>query len=598
MIVADSIAFIRHDLNMFGAGVLCFLVVILAVAFYKPRWVFLPMLTCLVTGVIMIGWLGLVDWPVTVVSSNFISLLLIITLSLTIHLIVRYQELHADNPGASQYDLVRETVRTKARACFYTAITTMVAFGSLLFSGIRPVIDFGWMMAIGIALAFMLAFTLFPATLMFLQPGVPAARRNITAAITHFITRLIKRYRNSIPVAFAIVVILGIMGINMLSVENRFIDYFKESTEIYRGMELIDRTLGGTTPLDVIIDAPAEAEAEPDPDEEESTDDPFMDEPFMDDIFSAEEDDAGITGTSYWFNSYRLGEVAAIHDYLDGLPETGKVLSIITSIRILESLNKGKPIDNFFLAILYKKLPEDIKETLFTPYMSENGNQLRFGIRVFESDPSLQREELIRKIRHHLTDELGLEDTQVHVSGMLVLYNNMLQSLFRSQILTLGAVFLAIMLMFIVSFHSLKMAAIAIIPNIVAAVQVLGLMGWLGISLDIMTITIAAIVIGIAVDNTIHYVHRFTSEFRKDADYWATVERCHDSIGRAMYYTTVTIMLGFTILALSSFVPTIYFGLLTGFSMVVALLADLTLLPLLLVMFKPLGEGRQSVTAI
>jgi predicted RND superfamily exporter protein len=595
MIVADSIAFIRHDLNTFGVGVLCFLVIILAVAFHKPRWVFLPMMTCLVTGVVMIGWLGLVDWPVTVVSSNFISLLLIITLSLTIHLIVRYRELHADNPGASQYDLVRETVRTKALPCFYTAITTMVAFASLLFSGIRPVIDFGWMMAIGIALAFILAFTLFPATLMFLQPGVPAARRDITAAITHFFARLIKRYRKSIPVAFAIVVVLSIMGINMLSVENRFIDYFKESTEIYRGMELIDRTLGGTTPLDVIIDAPAEAE--PDPDEEEFPDDPFMDAPFMDDIFSPEEDDAGITGSSYWFNSYHLGEVAAIHDYLDGLPETGKVLSIITATRILETFNKGKPIDDFFLAILYKKLPEDTRKALFTPYMSEDGNQLRFGIRVFESDPSLQREELLRKIRHHLTAEMGLEDTQVHVSGMLVLYNNMLQSLFRSQILTLGVVFLAIMLMFIVSFHSLKMAAIAIIPNMVAAVQVLGLMGWLGISLDIMTITIAAIVIGIAVDNTIHYVHRFTSEFRKDANYWATVERCHDSIGRAMYYTTVTIMLGFTILALSSFVPTIYFGLLTGFSMVVALLADLTLLPLLLVMFKPLGAGRQSVTA-
>jgi uncharacterized protein len=587
MIVADSIDFIRHDLKMFGAGVLCFLVIILAVAFRKPRWVFLPMMICLITGVIMIGWLGLLNWPVTVVSSNFISLLLIITLSLTIHLIVRYRELHADNPYLSQYELVRDTVRTKALACFYTAITTIVAFGSLLFSGIRPVIDFGWMMAIGIALAFILAFTLFPATLMFLQPGVPAAKRDITAAITHFFARLIKHYPRAIPVAFAIVVVWSILGINMLSVENRFIDYFKESTEIYRGMELIDRTLGGTTPLDVIIDAPPKAEAEP-------LDEEFADAPFMDDIFSLEEDDAGITGTSYWFNSNHLGEVAAIHDYLDSLPETGKVLSIITAIRMLESLNEGKPIDDFFLAILYKKIPQDIREILFKPYMCEDGNQLRFAIRVFESDPSLQREDLIQRIRHYLTDEIGLEDSQVHVSGMLVLYNNMLQSLFRSQILTLGVVFLAIMLMFIVSFRSLKMAAIAIIPNMVAAIQVLGLMGWLGISLDIMTITIAAIVIGIAVDDTIHYVHRFTIEFRKDADYWATVERCHGSIGRAMYYTTVTIMLGFTILALSSFVPTIYFGLLTGFSMLVALLADLTLLPLLLVMFKPLGTGNTA----
>ena len=589
MIVADSIDFIRHDLTTFGFGVLCFLVIILAMAFRKPRWVLLPMMTCLVTGLIMVGYLGLADWPVTVVSSNFISLLLIITLSLTIHLIVRYRELHADSPAASQYDLVRETVRTKVSSCFYTAITTMVAFGSLLFSGIRPVIDFGWMMALGIALAFVLAFTLFPASLMFLKPGLPAARRDMTAAITHFFARLIRRYNRATLVVFIVIVVLSIAGITRLGVENRFIDYFKESTEIYQGMALIDRTLGGTTPLDVIIDAPPEPAAEEEEEEEE-----FADEPFMDELFPPTDEEAGITGTSFWFNSYGLGEAGAIHDYLDSLPETGKVLSVVTATRMLESLNEGKPIDDFFLSILYKKLPDDIKESMLAPYMSEDGNQLRFGIRVFESDPSLKREELIRKIRRHLVDETGLAEEQVHVSGMLVLYNNMLQSLFHSQILTLGVVFIAIMLMFIVSFRSLGMAVIAIIPNMVAAVQVLGLMGWLGISLDIMTITIAAIVIGIAVDNTIHYVHRFTKEFHKDADYWATVERCHHSIGRAMYYTAITITLGFTILSLSSFVPTIYFGLLTGFSMLVALLADLTLLPLLLVILKPLGPDVHS----
>jgi predicted RND superfamily exporter protein len=580
MIVADSIDFIRHDLLTFGAGVLCFIVIILAVAFNRLRWVALPMLTCFATGLVMIGFLGLVDWPVTVVSSNFISLLLIITLSLTIHLIVRYRELHAASPDADQHSLVRETVRTKVVSCFYTALTTMVAFGSLLFSGIRPVIDFGWMMAIGIAVAFVLAFTLFPATLMFLQPGQPAGHKDITAAITRFFARVIGRYGTPILAAFTLLMVLSVLGITLLTVENRFIDYYKQSTEIYRGMELIDRKLGGTTPLDVIIDAPASF-LEP---EEETAEEPFPDD-FELDI----EGSAGITGTSYWFNSYMLRDVDAVHDYLDGLPESGKVLSITTAMRMLGSLNERTEIDDFFLAILYQRLPESIRDALFTPYMSEDGNQLRFSVRVYESDPSLRREALLQKIRQHLTTELDLEDSQVHLSGMLVLYNNMLQSLFRSQILTLGVVFLAIMLMFVASFRSLKLAGIAIIPNLVAALQVLGIMGWLHIPLDIMTITIAAIVIGIAVDNTIHYVHRFTTEFGKDRDYWATVGRCHDSIGRAMYYTTVTITLGFAILVLSSFIPTIYFGLLTGFSMLVALLADLTLLPLLLVKFRPLG---------
>jgi len=582
MITSDSIDFIRHDIITFGIGVLCFLILILTAAFHKPRWVILPMLTCLAASVITVGFLGLVDWPVTVVSSNFISLLLIITLSLTVHLIVRYRELHAQSPDASQLVLVRETVRAKAAPCFYTAITTMVAFGSLLFSGIRPVIDFGWMMAIGIAVAFLLVFTLFPAALMFLQPGTPANRDDLTDRITHFFARLIRAHDSRTLMVFIILGVLSIAGISFLTVENRFIDYFKETTEIYRGMELIDRNLGGTTPLDVIVDAPADFLA---PEEEE------WEDPFADDFGPDMTGSVGITGTSYWFNTYRLEDVFSLHRYLDSLPETGKVLSISTAMETLSQLDKKIVSDNFSLAILYKKLPEDIRQTLFQPYMSADGNQIRFAIRIFESDPSLQREVLLEKIRHDLTGEMDLEEDQVHLTGMLVLYNNMLQSLFRSQILTIGVVFLVILLMFAILFRNLKMAGLAIIPSVFAAGLVLGLMGWLKIPLDLMTITIAAISIGIAVDDTIHYIHRFTNEFRKDRDYWAAVDRSHATIGRAMYYTSITITLGFSILALSNFVPTIYFGLLTGFAMLVALLANLTLLPLLIVWLKPLDSN-------
>ncbi len=577
MITADSINFVRHDLLTFGIGVFCFLVLILAVAFRKPRWVLLPLLTCFTAGLILIGYLGLSDWPVTVVSSNFISLLLIITLSLTVHLIVRYREMHRDNPQSVQRTLVLDTVKSKALPCLYTAITTMVAFGSLLVSDIRPVIDFGWMMAIGIAVAFLLTFTLFPAALVLLQPGQPTPRRDITGAITHFFARQIECHGPVILSAFAIAMLLSLLGIRLLSVENRFIDYYKESTEIYQGMELIDRKLGGTTPLDVIIDAPA--------DFYQSLED---EQAFLAELDLESEGSAGITGTSYWFNSFKLPDINAIHDYLDDLPESGKVLSISSTMRLLESLNEREELDDFFLAVIYKRLPEAIKESLIAPYLSHDGNQIRFSLRVFESDASLQREALLQKIRRQLTEEFQLGEEQVHLTGMVVLYNNLLQSLFQSQILTIGVVFIAILLMFALLFRNLKMAAIAIVPNLVAAALVLGLMGWLGIPLDIMTITIAAICIGIAVDDTIHYVHRFTVEFGKDQDYWAAVKRSHASIGRAMYYTTVTITLGFSILALSNFVPTIYFGLLTGFSMLVALLADLTLLPLLIVKFKPL----------
>jgi len=583
MIVSDSIDFIRHDLLVFGIGVLCFLIVILAAAFRKPRWVILPMLACGAAGVIMVGFLGLVDWPVTVVSSNFMSLLLILTLSLAIHLVVRYRELHEKSPDAGQEELVREMVRAKTVPCLYTAITTMVAFGSLLFSGIRPVIDFGWMMATGIVVAFLLVFTLMPAALVFLKPGDPHQRSDLTDRITHFFARQIQAHGPGILAAASVFALVSVAGMSFLTVENRFIDYFKESTEIYRGMEIIDRELGGTTPLDVIVDAPTGFFER----QKEMWDDPLLAEFGMDDAESG-----GITSTSYWFNTGRLPDVSNLHEYIDSLPETGKVLSIDTAIEILSQVEEKIVSDNFELSVLYKKLPDEIKEILIRPYLSDDGNQVRIAIRVFESDPSLQREALMQNIRDRLTDKLGYESSQVHLSGMLVLYNNMLQSLFRSQILTIGVVFLAILFMFAILFRNAKMASIAIVPNVFAALLVLGLMGWLRIPLDLMTITVAAISIGIAVDDTIHYVHRFTREFGKDQDYWAAVNRSHASIGRAMYYTTITVTLGFSILALSSFVPTIYFGLLTGFAMLIALLADLTLLPLLIVRFKPLGPER------
>ncbi len=590
MIAADSIDFVRHDLMTFGLGVFGFLVLILAIIFGRPRWIVMAMFTCAVSGATMMGLLGMLDWPVTVVSSNFISLLLILTLSLIVHLIVRYRELLHIMPDADQQTLLRETVRSKFVPSLYTTLTTMVAFGSLLVSGIRPVIDFGWMMVFGLTIAMVLAFTLFPAAIALLKREKPAHENTVTVAITRHIAAANERYGSAIMLVFALLAVWSVVGISTLTVENRFIDYYKKSTEIYQGMSLLDRELGGTTPMDVIIDAPASFFAQP----EEEAAAPLSEEDalFADELFADEEGDAGLTGSSYWFNAFSFKQVEAIHDYLDGLDESGKVLSLATTLRMLQKLDENILHDNFALSVLYKRLPESLKEALIAPYMSADGNQLRFSIRVFESDPNLKREELIQKIRHDLTSELGLAEEQVHVSGMVVLYNNMLQSLFRSQILTIGVVFVAIMGMFALLFRNVYLATLAILPNLFSAAIVMGLMGWMGIPLDMMTITIAAIVIGIAVDDTIHYVHRIREEFELDRDYVAAARRSHNTIGRAMYYTSVTITLGFSILALSNFIPTIYFGLLTGFSMVAAMVANLTLLPLLLMRFKPLGPER------
>jgi len=586
MIVADSMDYVRSDLKIFGLAVLALLISFLYIVFRKPHWVYLPILTCGAAGLSMLGILGLLGWRVTVVSSNFISLLLIITMSLTVHLIVRYRELHVELPDSDQRELVGQTIRSKFLPSFYTALTTMVAFASLIFSDIRPVIDFGWMMVIGISVAFFFTFTLFPASLVLIKPGQPVKLHDITGTVTRYIANLIEHRKLYVLLGALILAMVSLVGISKLTVENSFINYFKSSTEIHQGMKLIDQKLGGTTPLEVIIDAPASFFQEMEAEKKAFVEDEMYGYP--------EQAQSGIAGSSFWFNSYMLEDVDKVHNYLDSLPETGKVLSISTAMRMLQSLKDGKNLNDFFLSILFRRLPDEVKQSLFSPYMSEDGNQLRFSVRIIDSDPKLKRAELLEKIRNHLIDNMGFQPEQVHLTGMLVLYNNMLQSLFSSQIKTLGVVFLAILAMFIVLFRSFKMAALAIFPNILAATTILGIMGLAGIPLDIMTITIAAITIGIAVDNTIHYVHRFQQEYRQDENYWYAIMRCHNSIGRAMYYTSMIITVGFSILALSNFIPTIYFGLLTGAAMITALTLNLTLLPLLITVVRPMKKRLKT----
>ena len=317
----------------------------------------------------------------------------------------------------------------------------------------------------------------------------------------------------------------------------------------------------------------------------EETAGPF-DDPF-DDPFAGEEGAAG--ETSYWFNGYRLTQIETIHDYLESLPEVGKVLSLATGMKVIKQLNDGLMPDDYELALLRKYVPEDVKEALLDPYLSPDGDQTRLTMRLIESAPTLKRKELIERIRTYLVDEMGFAETTVHPTGMALLYSHLLQSLYRSQILTMGTVFVSILLMFIVLFRRISLSIVAILPNLLAACAVLGLMGWWGIPLDIMTITIAAITVGIAVDHAIHYIHRFQVEFVRHQTYRETVVACHGSIGRAIYYTALTITVGFSILAFSNFIPTIYFGLLTGFAMMVALMSNLTLLAALIMIVKPLG---------
>ncbi len=585
MIADDMVSFIKNDLKVFGFGVLVFLILTLGIIFRAIRWILLPLLCCIVSVICMIGLLGWLGWEVTVISSNFISLQLIITMAITVHLIVRYRELLARTPEAPNRELIFETIRLKLKPCVYTVMTTIAGFGSLVLCDIRPVIAFGWMMIVGLIVSLIVTFILFPAVLILIPKEKPPDRRGLRFSLTSILARLTEGHGLLIVGISAIALVLSIIGISRLEVENCFIDYFGEDTEIYKGMKVIDERLGGTTPLDVILDF-EESEVPPAADEPAvaESDDEF-------DVFDEfdEFDEVG-TDEKYWFTAEKMARIKAVHSYLENLRETGKVLSPATILNIMEKVNDGKPLDSLELALLYNEAPEELKAMLIKPFVSVEHNQVRFWVRVTDSDKTLRRNELLKKIRAHLTGTLELNPERVHLTGLLVLYNNMLQSLFGSQTLTLGITVIVLTGMFLVLFRSLKIAVIAMVPNVLPIALVLGIMGWLNIPLDMMTITIAAISLGIAVDNTIHYIHRFKQEFPKDRNYLRTMHRCHGSIGHAMYYTSVTIIIGFSILTLSNFMPSVYFGLLTGLAMLMALLAALTLLPQMLILGKVFGK--------
>mgnify|MGYP001029126561 CR=1 FL=1 len=601
MITADMIDFIRSDLVVFGSGILVFIILTMAAIFRRWRWVVLPLVTCSVTLLTMLGFLAWIDWRLTVISSNFVSLLLIITLALTIHLVVRYRELHSEHSDWDQLRLVSATVSSMALPCLYTVLTTIVAFASLVVSDIRPVIDFGWMMTIGISVALLLTFIIMPAGMMLLGREANIDDSDNSASVTLRFARITEHHGKIVLLASALLAALSGYGISQLQVENRFIDYFRSDTEIYRGMEVIDSALGGTTPLDIIIQAPVFAEVAPfdnsqDPFAVESFDeapfgeDPFGEDPFGEDPFADSSSEQALVDT-YWFTRAGLEDLDKLHTFLESQSEIGVVTSLATLKRVVESL-LGHQLNDFEIAFMRKSLSPDIYQQGVAPYLKEELDEARIQLRAMETQGQLKRAELLARIDQFIVEELGYDNGEAQYTGLLVLYNNMLQSLFKSQILTLGAVFIGIVAMFIVLFRSLSISLIAIVPNFLAATIVLGGMGLARIPLDMMTITIAAITVGIGVDHAIHYITRFKREFAVDGDYTATLYRAHASIGRALFYTAITIIIGFSILAFSNFIPSIYFGLLTGLAMIAALFGSMTLLPKLILLFKPFGRGN------
>ena len=582
MIADDMMSYIKSDIVVFGIGVFIFIILTLWFIFRNLKWVVMPLLGCATSVIIMIGLLGLLGWKVTVISSNFIALMLILNMAMNIHVTVRFLQLKKEFPELTKDEAVFQASKKMMLPILYTVLTTICAFLSLVFSGIKPIIDFGWMMTLGLLISLLVTFLLLPSLINLISSeneiGLKDTEKSlITAALGSFA----KKNQIIIFGSALLIIVLSIIGIFKLEVENSFINYFDKETEIYKGMKKIDDDLGGTTPLNIILKFPTKLE------KTKAEDDEFDE---WEEENENEEDKA-----KYWFTRDKMDKIIKVHDYLDSLPEIGKVLSFGSILRVAEDLN-NKELQSLEIAVLYSKIPEAIKTEIVSPYISVEKDEARISVRIKDSLENLRRNELINKINSELSTELGLEKDEYKLAGVLILFNNLLQSLFKSQILTLGIVIFGIFLMFFILFKNLIISLIGVVPNFIAAFFILGIIGLLEIPLDMMTITIAAITIGIAVDNSIHYIYRFKEEFKKINNYNKTLDRCHSTVGIAILNTSITIVFGFSILVLSNFIPTIYFGIFTGLAMLMAMISVLTLLPKLILTFKPFGKEINELT--
>jgi len=574
MIADDLISFVKKDITVFGSGVFIFIIITLWFIFRDIRWVVFPLLSCLLSIAIMVGMLGYLNWKVTVISSNFISLMLILTMEINIHYVERYKQLQAEFPKKKENYLAYLTTTKIFTPILYAVLTTALAFLSFIFCDIKPVIDFGWMMTLGLFISLFVSMILLPYLIIKFKPKATPIHESKDSKLAQIFASIALNQRLLVLTLSTIILILSIYGMTRLKVENSFINYFDKKTEIYQGMKLIDEKLGGTTPLEIILKFK-------DSDSKSNKND--------DDFFQGS--DSNEYKDSYWFTNFRVNNIVNVHQYLETLPEIGKVLSFYSVLQLGEKINDNKKLGPLEMAILYSKLPEDIKKSIVTPYVSIENNEARISLRIIDSNPNLNRKELLIKIQKDLEEKLKLNKDEFKITGILVIFNNLLQSLFDSQIKTLGITFAGIFILLLILFKSLSWSIVAAIPNFTAALFILGSLGLFNIPLDMMTITIASITVGIAIDNSIHYIYRFREEYKKNKNYKKTIEICHKSVGKAIVNASLTIVFGFSILIFSNFIPSIYFGIFTGLAMLTAMTLVLTLMPQLIAIIKPFKNG-------
>lgn len=544
---------IRQDLLIFGSAIAGLIILLLSLLFASWRWVLIPLLCCAASVLATLGLFGLLGLKATVISSNFVALQLILTLAIVIHLIVQYRETRRQQPDAGQPELVAETMRRKILPCLYAGLTTSVGFAALLLSGIAPVVSFGGMMMVAMAVSLLVSLILFPALMALFGREPVAAEPRLSGRLLQAMVRAAQRRGRVIGLVSIGLLIASGVGLLWLDVENSFINYFRDSTQVHQELAFIDRELGGTTALDLTYRIPP----------------------------ADRQDDLVLTAAT-------VQHMQRIQKALEEKTGMGKMLSVVNFTELARALNDDRPLTEYELTALYRTLEAPLREDLLGSFFSPDHQELRLSARIIDTTPGLDRGALLTSLRQDLA-ALGVAPENYTLSNLFVLYQDLLQRLYRSQILTLGVVYLALALAFALIFRSFRLALLAITPNILATLAILGLMGWTGIALDFMTITIAAIAMGIAVDDTIHYVHRYREELG-GARPGEALASSHASVGAAILYTSGIIALGFALLGFSDFVPSVLFGLLTALAMLLALLANLLLLPVLLVRFYAAAE--------
>lgn len=572
LISNDIKTFIKNDIIVFGISILAIMFIVLYLFFRRLSWVLLSLGCAFLNVMLVAGLIGLLELQLTLISANFVALLIIFSITLSIHVIIRYQEICSLNPDSDNNIVV--ALQQIFTPCSYMIATSAIAFLSLIASDIQPVIYFGLIMVLGLICAFTITFTALPALIKLIKPKIIDFKSDRSSSLLNSLLNIILVNQRMTSMVLLAIVVFSTFGITQITVENRFIDYFKSNTDIHQGLVFVDQELGGTVPLEIMLDAPPVSD-----DQEWLEDDEFSD--YLD-----EEEDS-FTQQSYWYNRQGINKIQAIHEYLESHKQVGKVLSIHSTAEVMREVANGETLEDFHLALIYNMVSAEIKDILINPYISSNGDQARIVARIKDSDHSLIRNELLTQINNDINENLLAEGETVRLTGISVLYNNVLQSLYQSQILTLSTVFVCILVMLLFLFRSIPLALIGTIPNVFTALFILGSMGLFKIPLDIMTITIAAITIGIGVDYAIHYIHRYRKEIQADADHSAAIHTVQTTVGKALYYTSITITLGFVVLVSSNFMPSIYFGMFTSLAMVISLLATFTIIPILLNTFRP-----------